>query len=74
MKVFCDGLAMWKEWRMIGLLRAYVGECAGSHSAVRLQKRCIDTLKDCLRERSVDDRQRSRMVQDCLRKKGLDVR
>ena len=31
--------------------RAYVGECAGSHLLGRLRKRCIDTVKDCLRKR-----------------------
>ena len=28
--------------------RLYVGECAGSRSVVRLRKRWIDTVKDCL--------------------------
>ena len=26
-----DGLALGKEWGMIGLLRVYVGECVGRH-------------------------------------------
>ena len=28
----------------------YVGECAGSHSVGRPQKRWIDTMKDCLKK------------------------
>ena len=35
MKVFSDGLAVWKEWRTIGLLR----DCAVSHLVGRLRKR-----------------------------------
>ena len=31
--------------------RVYVRECAGSHSVVRLRKRGIDTVKDCLKKR-----------------------
>ena len=30
MKVFSGGSAIWKGWKMIGLLKEYVGECAGS--------------------------------------------
>ena len=37
--------------------RAYVGECAGSRSVGRLLKRCIDTVKDCLKKRGLDVRQ-----------------
>ena len=33
--------------------RVYVGECAGSHSVVRLLKRWTDTMKDCLNERGL---------------------
>ena len=33
------GSAMWREWRMIGLLRIYVGEYAGSRSVGRSLKR-----------------------------------
>ena len=44
--------------------RAYIGECAECFSVGRLQKRWIDTMKDCLRKRSLDVRQARRMVQD----------
>ena len=44
--------------------RVYVGECAGSHSMGRPQKRCIDTVKDCLRKRALDVRQERRVVHD----------
>ena len=44
--------------------RVYVGECAGSCSVGRSRKRWIDTVKDCLRKRSLDVRQAGRMVQD----------
>ena len=44
--------------------RVYVEECAGSHPVGRLRKRWIDTLKECLRKRSLDVRQARRMVQD----------
>ena len=40
---------------MIGLLKEYVGECAGIHSLGRLQKRWIDTVKDCLRKTSKEN-------------------
>ena len=43
--------------------RVYVGECAGSHSMGRLQKRWIDTLKDCSKKRGLDVWQAKRMVQ-----------
>ena len=42
----------------------YVGECVGSRSEGRPQKRCIDTVKECLRKRGLDVRQAKRMVQD----------
>ena len=29
--------------------RVYLGECAGSFSVGRLWKRCIDTMKECLK-------------------------
>ena len=51
-------------WRMIGLLREYVGECAGIRSLGRPRKRWIDTVKDCLRKIGFDVRQARRMVQD----------
>ena len=44
--------------------KVYVGECAGSHSVDRPQKRWIDTVKECLRKRGLDVRQARRMVQD----------
>ena len=44
--------------------RVNVGECAGSHSVGRLQKRWIDTVKDCLKKRGLDVRQARRMVQE----------
>ena len=42
----------------------YVEECAGSHSVGTLQKRWIDTVKECLRKRGLDVRQARRMIQD----------
>ena len=59
MKEFSSGSAMSRVWRIIGLLKEYVGECAGNCSVDRLRKRWIDTMKDCL-----DVRQARRMVQD----------
>ena len=44
--------------------RVYVGECAGSHSVGRPQKKWIDIVMDCLRKRGLDVRQARRMVQD----------
>ena len=44
--------------------RVYVGECAGSRSVGRLQKRWIDTVKDCLKKKGLDVRQARRMVHD----------
>ena len=44
--------------------RVYVGECADSRSVGRPWKRWIDTVKECLRKRSLDVRQARRMVQD----------
>ena len=44
--------------------RVYVGECAGSHSRGRLQKRWIDTVKECLKKIGLDVRQATRMVHD----------
>ena len=40
----------------------YVGVCAGSHSVGRLRNRWIDTVKDCVRKRSLDVSQARRMV------------
>ena len=31
--------------------RVHVGECAGSRTVVRLRKRLIDTVKDCLKRK-----------------------
>ena len=44
--------------------RVYLWECAGSHSMGRLQKRSIDTVKDCLKKRGLDVRQASKPVHD----------
>ena len=44
--------------------RVYVGECAGSCSVGRPQKRWIDIVKEYLRKRNLDDRQERRMVPD----------
>ena len=44
--------------------RVYVGECAGSCSVGRLQKRWIHTVKECLRKRGLDVKQERRMVED----------
>ena len=43
--------------------RVYVGECAGSHSVGRPQKRWIDMVKESLKKRGLDIRQTRRMVQ-----------
>ena len=37
--------------------RVYVGECAGSRSVGKPRKRSTDTVKDCLKKRSLDIRQ-----------------
>ena len=44
--------------------RVYAEECAGICSVCRLWKRWIDTVRDCLRKRSLDFRQARRMVQN----------
>ena len=64
MKVFYSGSAMWKEWKMIKLIKKYMGECTGSCSVGRTRKRLIDTVKECLKQRGLDVRQARRMVQD----------
>ena len=46
------------------LKRVYVGECAGSRSVGRPQRRWIDAVMECLRKRGLDDRQAKRMVQE----------
>ena len=45
--------------------RVYVGDCAGSCSVGRLQKRWIDTVKECLRKRGMGVTQGRRMVGIC---------
>ena len=50
-KLFSDGSAMWIEWRMIGLLSVYVGQCGGSRSLGRPQKKWIDTVNVCLKKK-----------------------
>ena len=47
-KVFSDGSVIWREWKITGLLRVSVWECAGSRSVGRARKRWIDTVNDCL--------------------------
>ena len=64
MKVSYDGSAIWRGWRRIRLPKEYVGKCAGSCSIGKPQKRWIDTEKECLRKRGLDNRQVRRMVQD----------
>ena len=51
MKVFSGGSAMWREWRMIRLLKGSVGVCAGSRPVGGPRMRWIDTMKDCLRKK-----------------------
>ena len=60
MKVFPGGSVMWRGWRMIGLLREY----DGSRSVDMPRKRWIDTMKDCLRKRSLNVRHARRIVQN----------
>ena len=43
--------------------RVYIGECAGNHLVGKPWKRWTDTMKECLRKRSLDVRQIRRMVQ-----------
>ena len=44
--------------------KVYVAECTGSHSEGKPRKGWIDTVKKCLKERSLDVRQARKMVQD----------
>ena len=37
--------------RMENAKRVHVGECVGSRTVVRLRKRLIDTVKDCLKRK-----------------------
>ena len=58
-KVFYNGLAVFKEWRMIGLLE----ECVGSRLG-QPQKRWIDSMNNCLKKRWLNVGQARRMVYD----------
>ena len=64
MKASYGGSAMWRGWRMIGLLRVYEGECADSTSVGSPRKRWTDTIKDCLRKRGFYVRHARSMVHD----------
>ena len=44
--------------------RVYVGECAGSRSVGRSRKTWIDTVKDCLKKRGLDNIQERIMMHD----------
>ena len=44
--------------------RVNEGDCAGSRSVGRPQKRWIDTVKESLKKRGLDFREARRMVQD----------
>ena len=46
--------------------RAYVDECAGSHSVGKPWKKWIDAVKDCLKKRGLEVRQARRMVHDII--------
>ena len=70
-KVFSDGSATWREWRMTELLREYVRESAGICLVVRPRKRWIDTVKDCLKKRGLDVRQARRMVHNRSERRSL---
>ena len=59
MKVFSDGLAIWRESRMTESLRGSMWECASSHSLGRPQKKLVDTMK----KNGLDVREARRMVQ-----------
>ena len=63
MKVCSGDSPMWRGWRGIGSPREYEGECTGSRSAGRLQKRWLDTMKECLKKRGLDLRQTTRIFQ-----------
>ena len=54
MKVSYSGSVMWRGWRDKITKSVYVGECAGSHSMGRPEKRWIDTMKECLKKRGLD--------------------
>ena len=44
--------------------RVYVGECASSRSVGRSRKTWIDTVKDCLKKRGLDNIQERIMMHD----------
>ena len=46
-----ENVFQWRGWRRIGMLRVYVGECAGSRLVGSLRKRSIDTVKYCVTKR-----------------------
>ena len=46
--------------------RVYVGECAGSHSLVKPWKRWINTMKEYLRKRGMDEWSRIGVNCGCL--------
>ena len=51
--------------------RVYVGECAGSRSVGRSRKTWIDTVKDCLKKRGLDNIQERIMMHDRSEWRGL---
>ena len=44
--------------------RVYIGEYAGDRSVGSPRKKWIDTVRECLKKRWLDDREARRMVQD----------
>ena len=53
MKVLSVGLAILKEWGMIGLLKGYIWECLGSRLVGQLRKRWIDLVNEYLKKRGL---------------------
>ena len=51
--------------------RVFVGECVGSSSVGIPQKKWIDTVKECLKKRSLDIRQIRRIVTKGVNGGGL---
>ena len=43
--------------------RVYKEECVGFRQVGPLQKRCVDSVKECLKKRGVDVRQAKRTIQ-----------
>ena len=64
-----EGMLQW--FSHVVAKRVYVGECVGSRTVGRPQKRWIDTVKECLRKRGLDVSQARRMVQDRNEWQGL---